>query len=236
MRYLLPLFILGLVSCSSVPAHLINEKYRAVLTQRDTSYHLKPGDILNIRFYNQDVDLNQALMTVLPDGRTDPYFMDDVVVAGKSVKELEADIVRYYARQVRVPEVSVQVTPAAEAIIIEGQFGGQSRNIATATNIIPYTSNMTLVQAIGRVGGYNLTACMHEVVIRRYYLDPKHPDVFRINLRDYADTPEDLILLPGDQIILERNWFILFRDYVDEYVWGMLPPFFRTMPITPPIW
>ncbi len=213
------LLVLAAIGCESTPVHEINEKYKDVLFQRENHYKIKAGDSVTIKFYNQDPDLNQVLL-VLPDGHTDPFFMDDAVFAGKTVKELEADITKYYAGQLKNPEISVGITPAGETIILEGMV---PRPVPQ-----PYTIRMTLVQAIGQGGGYLLTACLHQVIVRRTYLDPKHPDVFRVNLRDYEDTPEELFLLPGDHIIMQRNLAILIRDYIEEYVYGFLPPFFRS--------
>jgi len=211
-----------LCACVGVtPIHEVNEKYRDVLMQRQNEYRLKPGDTITLRFYNQDLELNQTLL-VLPDGHTDPFFMDDAVVGGKTIKEFEADINKFYAGQIQNSDVSVQVLPAGETITIEGQM------VKPATQ--PFTNKMTLMQAMGNAGGYKLTACLCEVIVRRYYPDPRKPDVIRVSLREYGDIPEDLLLLPNDQIIVERNWVILVRDYIDEYVWGFLPPFFRSIP------
>jgi protein involved in polysaccharide export with SLBB domain len=220
MKLSLSLFLgVCLVSCESTPIQDINAKYLKVLKQRETEYRIKPGDTVNMKFYNQDAELNQTLL-VLPDGHSDPFFMDDAVLAGKSIKELEEDIGRYYAQQVRNAEVSVQITPAGETIFLEGEV------VKPATQ--PYTLKMTLMQAMGNAGGYKLTACLHTVILRRSYLDPVNVDVYRISLRDYYDTHPELLLLPNDHIIVERNWVILVRDYINEYVWGFLPPFLRT--------
>jgi protein involved in polysaccharide export with SLBB domain len=224
---LLPGFLSFGCSTASTPIHEINEKYRDVLEQRENHYKIKPGDAVSIRFYNQDIDLNQTLL-VLPDGRTDPFFMDDAVFAGKTVKELEDDIRKYYAQQIQNPEISVGITSAGETVIIEGQI------VRQPPGPLPLTLRMTLVQAIGAVGGYKLTACLHSIVVRRPYLDPQHPDIFKVNLRDYEESPEELFLLPNDQIIVQRNVIIVVRDYIDDYVWGFFPPFFRSIPFITP--
>jgi hypothetical protein len=205
--------------CESTPIHTVNEKYQKVLEDRWSNYRIKPGDTVDLNFYNLVPELNQKLF-VLPDGRTDPFFMDNAEVAGKTVKELEELIHKYYVEQVRSTEVSVSITPAAENIILEGEV---LRPLPQ-----PYTLKMTLMQALGHAGGYKLTACLHTVIVRRPYLDALHPDVFRINLRDYADVKEELFLLPSDHIIVEKNLAILVRDYINDYVWGFLPPFLRS--------
>ena len=225
MQFLLLGVALAVSACQSVPIHKVNEKYRAVLNQRETQYRIKPGDTIEIRFFGTEVaDLTQKLL-VLPDGHTDPFYMDDAQVVGKSVKELEEDIRKYYVEQIKGRDLSVQITPAGETIILEGEV---LRPLPQ-----PVTLRMTLMQALGVAGGYKLTACLHTVIVRRSYLNAAHPDVFRINLRDYADAPEELFLLPNDHIIVEKNWVILVRDYINEYVWGFLPPFLRSIPLFP---
>jgi protein involved in polysaccharide export with SLBB domain len=219
--------LLGLLlaACKYTPIHEVNERYRDALLQRDLNYRIKAGDQVSIKFYKLDAEMNQALL-VLPDGHSDPFFMDDAILAGKTVKELEEDIKKYYVAQIPAnQEVSVQVVPTAESIIVEGELARPgTANSGVSTQ--PFTPKMTLSQALGNAGGYKITACLHSVVVRRSYLDPKHPEVFRVNLRDYPDIPEELFLLPNDHIMVERNLVILVRDYINEYVWGFLPPFF----------
>jgi protein involved in polysaccharide export with SLBB domain len=214
--------VLLLCGCRATPLPEINQRYRQVLLQRETQYRLKPGDVITLRFYNQDMELNQTLL-VLPDGRTDPFFMDDAQVAGKTIPELQEEIRRHYADQINQSEISMQVAPAGETVTVEGEV--------IRPSIQPYAIKMTLLQALGNSGGYKLTAHLRGVIVRRYFLDPRKPDVFRVNVNAYAHTPEDLVLLPSDQIVVERTFLILIRDYIDEYVWGFLPPFFRSIPI-----
>jgi protein involved in polysaccharide export with SLBB domain len=203
---------------TTVPIHQINEKYRAQLNERQQNYRIKPGDTVTIKFYNLEPELTQALL-VLPDGRTDPFFMDNTVFAGKTVKELEGELVKYYAKQVTSPEISVLVAPAGETVVMEGEV---LRPIPQ-----PLTLKMTLLQALGNAGGYKITGSLKHVIVRRPFLNAEHPDVFRVDVWDYADIPEELFLLPNDHIIVEKHWLINIRDYITEYVWGFLPPFLR---------
>jgi protein involved in polysaccharide export with SLBB domain len=220
MRNALPVLGLLLAGCGGVtPIHEINEKYRDLLAQRESHYRIKPGDSISVKFYNQDADLNQTLL-VLPDGRTDPFFMDDAVFAGRTVTELQEDIRKYYQQQIQNPEISLGVTPVGETIILEGEVESSRSRGST---IQPYTVKMTILQAMGNAGGYKLTARLPKVILIRPYLDPRHPEVYRIDLSHYADSPEDLLLLPNDHIIVKRNWAIMARDYIVEYVWGFLP-------------
>ncbi len=238
MKKLALVLFLGLGGCAHTPIHEINERWRDILEQRRTQYKVKAADTISMKFYNvPDVELTQTV-TVLPDGRCDPFFMDDMIVAGKTVKELEADIKKFYAQSVSDAELSVQITPALEQIILEGELGsgkGVGSGGGGTGTAIPYTPNLTLLQAMGQQGGYKLTACLHNIIVRRSYLNPRYPEVFHVNIRDFAnvrrdtiDMPEDLMLLPGDHIIVQRNLAILIRDLLEEYFYGFFPPLLRS--------
>jgi len=212
--YLL-VFLPLLPACvSPTPIKDINQKYSEQLEQRGREYKIKPGDTITVKFYAQDPELNQVWF-VLPDGRTDPFFMDDSVVAGKTVKQLQEDMKRYYADQVRDGELSVDIRPAEESVIVEGQL--------VRPLVFPYHNGMTMLQVMGMSGGYKLTACLDQVILRR------GTDVFRVDMSDYHDTPDDLLLLPNDHIVVERNVIILIRDYIEEYVYGFFPPILRSL-------
>jgi protein involved in polysaccharide export with SLBB domain len=199
---------------SPTPIKEINQKYSDLLEQRATQYRIKPGDTITVKFYAQDPELNQVWF-VLPDGRTDPFFMNDAVVAGKTVRQLEEDVKRSYVDQVRDGELSMDIRPAEESVILEGQL--------VRPAVVPYQNRMTLLQAMGTTGGYRVTACLDQVILRR------GQDVFRIDMSDYHDTPDDLYLLPNDHIVVERNLVILIRDYIEEYVYGFFPPVLRSL-------
>jgi hypothetical protein len=210
---------LGLAGCASHTPSQINELYREVLEQRATHYRIKPGDTLTVKFYGAGgkSDLDQELR-VLADGRTDPYFLDNLVVAGLTVDELKAKLVTTYEKEVTAAIASLQVEPLAETVVIEGEV--------ESPGVVNYFPRMTLSQLISRSGGYKITACIDSVRLKRPYLNPEHPDVFTVDL---SDDSAEIFLLPEDQIWVERNLWIYARDYVREYVWGMLPPIFSSI-------
>jgi protein involved in polysaccharide export with SLBB domain len=218
----LPLLLLGLVSCHAIPPHELNELYRVEITQRETQYRIKPGDSISIRIFNPTpgqpgVSLDQTL-GVLPDGRTDPFFLDNLIVGGKTIVELQTEIAAAYAAQINQPEVSVQITPADEFVYIVGEVRTPGQQ--TITN------RTTLSQAMARAGGYRVTASADEVLLIRPFRDHRRPDRFVIDLYDFS---EDVVLLPDDQIIVDPTTWILIREYMREYIWGLLPPLLPTL-------
>lgn len=213
---LLPLFLLSLVSCRWVdptPPHEINELYRDVLDQRDTQYLLKPGDSIQLRFYNPPVLALDQFFSVLSDGRADPYFMDNAIVAGKTLRQLEDEVRLHYSDQIESPEIILQVTMADERVYLEGHAAN-----ANPTNL---KRRMTLSQLLADAGGYQITASADSVLLVRPYWNPDHPDRFRVSL---YDDSEEIFLLPNDHIVVEPTTWILLRDYFVEYIAGLVSP------------
>jgi protein involved in polysaccharide export with SLBB domain len=201
-----------LVSCAVTPPREVNEKYTAVIAQRHDHYVLKDGDTITVKLYNRAGDLNQSGVLVLPDGRSDLFYMDNQLLSGKTVAEMEADLKAHIAGEVLNPEVSIQVTPKGEKIYMVGQF--------ERPGTIDLTTKMTLQQAISATGGIKVTGDSDWALLRRPFGNPRHPDLFRIDLNDES---EEIFLLPEDQIVLQRTFVAGLQNYLREYIFGLLP-------------
>ena len=207
-------------SCSVTPPSEINAKYSGVLEQRHNHYSLKPGDTISIELYNLDSDLDQSTNLILPDGRSDLFHMHDVQIAGKTVAAFEAEFKDELAEEFRndVPETKIQVSPAEAFIYVYGEFERPPGRFA-------FTEKMTLQEAISAAGGMRVTGDTDWALLTRPYHDPRHPDLFRIDLNDRS---EGLFLLPGDQVLLERTFFATVGSYLREYVFSIFSPAFST--------
>ena len=204
-------------SCAVTTPSEINHKYAAVLQERQNHYRLKPGDQISIQLYNLESDLDQEQSLILPDGRSDLFHMHDYKLAGKTVEEFEEDLREELVAELRnqVTEVRIQVTPAQEFVYLVGEFSGST------SSRMPFTEKMTLQEAIATAGGMRLTGDTDWALLRRPYLDPRHPDRFRVDLNDESEA---LFLLPGDQIVLGRTWFASVGAYLREYLFGIFSP------------
>ncbi len=209
-------------SCKVISPSEINDMYRDVLRQRHSRYQLKEGDSISIQLYQHVEDsYNQPTSLVLPDGRSDLFYMHDVELAGKSIDELEKEL---RARMVqRWPtfdtdnDVRIQVIPREESIYMVGEFA--------RPGIVPLTSaKLTLHEAISHVGGLRITGDTDWALLRRPFGNPLNPALFRIDLNDES---EELLLLPGDQIVLGRTALAGLIHYIREYVFGPLIPVFQ---------
>ncbi len=203
-----------LVSCSVTSPKEINELYRAVLEDRRAHYRIKEGDLISIHLYNpQHRDLNQEKVVVRPDGKCDFFFADNLPVAGKTVPELEAEIRLRIAKEAREPEIAVRVEPRPEKVYLVGQFD--------KPQAVEFRTDLTLGEAIAAVNSWRCTGTPSYAVLTRPYMNPRHPDRFRISLWDES---EEIFLLPGDRVTLERNPWAAVIDWISQHIFGVLGP------------
>jgi protein involved in polysaccharide export with SLBB domain len=200
--------------CPVVPPQRVNEIYREVLEQRHNHYKIKDGDTVTVKLYNRVGDLNQASVVVLADGRADLFFMDNMKLAGKTLAEVEAELKTRIAAEVRDAEVSVLVTPRGERVYMVGQF--------ERPGFVDLTTKMTMHEAVSAVGGLRITGDTDYALLRRPFMNPWAPDLHRIDLNDET---QDIFLLPGDQIVLDRTWLATVIAYIREYLFGWFPPY-----------
>ena len=202
------------LGCSVTPPQTINEKYRELIEQRRNAYRLKPGDVIRIESSTQDPALNQRDVHVLPDGNSDLFLLGDYKVGGKTVGQVRTALKRQLADRAESVDVRIQVEPAeTELVHTVGQFVRPQLRLEM-------TVNMTLQEVISSSGGLRVTGDTDWALLRRPFLDPFNPDVYRIDLNDWS---EDIYLLPGDQIVVGRNFGGAVVHYLAEFIFGIIP-------------
>ena len=216
-RSVLPLcvaVILG-TSCESLtPPDTVNDLYWEVFDQRRNRYEIDEGDTVTIKLFDAEKEqLREQFLTILPDGRSDPFFMPAYRFSGKTIPEVEEDIVEFVKGVERNAEVSIVVLPGPQTVYVGGQV--------ERPGSVVLTPDMTFDEALAVVGGIRVTADSDYVLLRRPYHDPLHPDRFRL---DVNDTSADIFLLPSDEIYVQRTAWAGAVMYIREYIFGILPP------------
>ena len=132
-------------SCAVTSPGKVNDEYRAVIEQRHDHYTMKDGDSFQVELYNLEDGFNQTSL-VLPDGRSDLFYMNDFKFAGRTVDEVEREVTERLKGQVRdeVTDVRVQVTPRPDTIYAVGEF--------YRPGSITLGTKMTLQEAVSRGG------------------------------------------------------------------------------------
>lgn len=188
------------VGCSSTTYPEVPEAQRNI--EVDYDYVLGPGDEVTIFVWGNE-ELSSS-GTVRPDGKLTTRLVEDLQASGKTSTQLARDIESAYSEYVRQPVVSV----------IVGNFAGipeqTVRVVGEATNPkrVPYKKHMTLLDLMIAVGGLTPYADGNGSVLVRV-VDGKQV-TYSLRLDDLVrdgDISADLVLMPGDILIIAESWF-----------------------------
>ena len=129
---------------------------------RVPEYRLVPGDELIFNF-GQQQEVGQGTdfirrQRIRPDGRLSVFPIGDVVAAGRTVRELESELVKLLGAELKRPRVSVEVTDVAgNEVHVLGRVG-----VPGSYKAGPY---MTVSQAIAHAGGFSEDAATNSVLV-----------------------------------------------------------------------
>ena len=177
-------------------------------------YRLQKGDELAIKFfYNPELNEN---LRIGPDGRISLQLIGNVIAAGKSVSEVDADLTRLYAGRLSRPEVAVIVTEYANLRVY---IGGEVNN----GGLVNISGDMTLLQALMQAGGYRNSANLQQVILLRNQ-GTKEPLVSTVNIEQLLKgTSPDIFVEHGDIIFVPKSGIAKLGDFVDMYVNELVP-------------
>ena len=140
-------FALILVSgCQTVqPAKTPQEMSSEIASAPEPKLSLGPGDVLDFKFfYNPELNDSQ---TVRFDGKISLQLIGEVMAQGKSPLELQEEISKLYASQLRRPEATVIVRSLANRRVYVGGF-------VRTPGLIEMRTRLTALEAIMQAGGW----------------------------------------------------------------------------------
>ncbi len=189
---------------------------------------LGPGDELEIKFYYApELNLQQRIRS---DGKISLQLVGDVDAAGKTPEELDAALQSAFAKHLKYPELSV---------IVRGMY---SRRVLVTGEVLrpgpmEMPAQMSLMEAIGYSGGFNLvTANIKQVIISRDNADGSGKRTgYVVNMKDeYAGaitTP--FMLQPTDIVIVPRTAVVEVNQFMQQYINNNVPDagVFYTKPV-----
>jgi polysaccharide export outer membrane protein len=168
-------------------------------------YVIGPGDSLDVFVYLA-TELSTTNLPVRPDGRISLPLVPDIVAAGRSPTQLAKEITSRLKPYVIEPNVTVMVRSFV------GSPSQQVRIIGEATQprTLPYREGMTLVDAIIEARGLTRYAAGNRAEIIRRDGAGAPPRSLRVRLDDLmrgGDIGQDVLLRPGDTIVIPQGWF-----------------------------
>lgn len=169
----------------------------AQLHRRDR-YALRPGDSFELS-YRLTPEFNQTVM-VQPDGYVNLNVVGDMKVDGLSVEEVHDKIIEKVSKRLNQPELNITLKEFAKPyVVVAGEVERPGR--------IDLRENTTAMQAIMLAGGFKASGYDTQVYLFRR-INGEDAEVRRLNLHDLqktADLERDMVLQPGDMLLVPRN-------------------------------
>jgi len=164
------------------------------LAQTPSAFRVGPDDILVISVWDQK-DLDQ-IVVVRPDGRVSLALIGEIEAGGSTVAELSARLSKLYAQTVKGAQVVVSVREIRSRPVY---FPGN----VVRPGILQLTQDLTVLQALGAVGGALPGADPEAAYVER------GKEKIPVNLTlGKSDPSQSLKLLPFDTVVLPNATFV----------------------------
>lgn len=161
-------------------------------------YTLRAGDVLNLE-YRYTPELNQTV-TVLPDGYVNLNVVGDVRVSDLTVEQAHDLILRKAQEKLNDPELNLILKEFQQPyVVVAGEVGKPGK--------IDLRENTTAMQAILLSGGFAPSAQSGQVLLfRKINSEMAEIRVLKLTkLRKTADLERDVVLEPGDMLLVPRD-------------------------------
>jgi len=161
-------------------------------------YTVHPGDVLVINF-RYTPEFNDEI-TVGPDGRAMLKSAGEIVLAGRTLPEIQQEIIRNSTDKLVNPEVAVSLKDFERPnFVVAGEV--------QKPGPFDLRKPTTVLQAILLAGGPKEDSAMNHVYLfRRINSDTAEVHVLRLGRYDAGTRAKnDLLLQPGDMILVNRD-------------------------------
>jgi polysaccharide export outer membrane protein len=195
----LVLTALALSACAGTVRELpTSEQAEASAVQASEEYVIGSNDVLLINVWREP-ELSLNGVEVRLDGKISVPLIDDVQAAGLTPLQLKGVITDRLKEYVTAPQVTVVVSRVgSKSISIMGEVAREG--------MIPLQPKMRVLDAIAIAGGFSAFAGRSRIkVIRSSGQNPTEYSFDYDDFIDGADLAQNILLLPGDQIIVPEE-------------------------------
>lgn len=203
--YITALFILLTVSLA--PHTHAQQQAPTLTAPREDRYTLTAGDVLDIQ-YRYTPEFNQTI-TVQPDGYISLQIGGDVKVGGRTLQEVRSLVLVKARERLASPEVIVVLKEFQRPyVVVAGEVNQPGR--------IELREKLTAIQAVLLAGGMKETAKSSQIMVfKRLNADTAEVKVLNFKtLKKTSDLENDLMLQPGDMILVPRNRISKIERYL----------------------
>jgi polysaccharide biosynthesis/export protein len=188
-RFVLAIFVFCVFSELSRADEQLHERVR---------YKLHSGDVVALD-YRYTPEFNQTV-TIQPDGYVTLNIVGDVKVAGFTLDEVHDQILKMASSRLNHPELNLTLKDFEHpSIVVAGEVAKPGK--------FDLREDTTALQAVMLAGGFKDSAHDTKVVLFRR-LNNQMAEVKQLNLhniRQTSDLEKDMMLQPGDMLLVTRN-------------------------------
>lgn len=174
---------------------------------KDVRYTLNAGDVLDIQ-YRYTPEFNQTVM-VQPDGYVSLQMGGDIKVGGRNLEQVRNLILTRARARLASPEVTVILKEFQKPyVVVAGEVVQPGK--------LELREKLTAMQAVLLAGGFKDSAKSSQILIFRK-LNAETAEVKMLNFKDMkrtSDLENDLMLQPGDMLMVPRNRITKIERYV----------------------
>jgi protein involved in polysaccharide export with SLBB domain len=160
-------------------------------------YKIGPGDVLEITLWEGNSPKKEDIL-VRPDGRISFGFVEDLLVQGLTVTQLDNLLTRQLAAYVRKPRIDVVVKKYNSKFVTVVGAIASNREGGTGPGKYELTGKSTVLQVLSRAGGPTATADLKNITIRHKDGETASLNLYRAILQ--GDTSQDVVLDDGDLV------------------------------------
>jgi polysaccharide biosynthesis/export protein len=163
----------------------------------DPAYVIGPGDLIAVRVWNDEALGGRA--RVRSDGRISLPFVDDVVAAGMSPKDLARSLETRLAGYVNTPRITIALEE--EKLVTVSVFGE-----VVKPGVYDLTAGAGVLQALASAGGTTQWASGDKIFVLRKRPDGPRPLRIRFTQERLAhaeDVSASFRLRRGDVVVVE---------------------------------
>jgi polysaccharide export outer membrane protein len=193
------LLLIAICFLASATAAIAQQQTAPRLTTvTEERYRLQPGDVFEVQF-RYSPEFNQTV-TVQPDGYVSLEVGGDLKVAGLTIEQAHAAILKKASTRLQDPVATIVLKEFQKPyFVIAGEVSLPGR--------IEMRERVTALQAIMLAGGMKEGARSSQVVVfRRINTDTAEVKLLNLkSIRRTADLENDLTLQPGDMVFVPRD-------------------------------
>lgn len=185
-----------------------------VMEANPGGYRLSSGDQIEVVFaYHPERNIN---LTVRPDGKISMPFAEEVVAAGRTIAELDAELTAEVSGNgLRDAELSIVIRNyARQRVYVGGEVARPGER--------PLIPGETVYQAVAASGWFTNSAADDSVVLIRQ-AGPGTRQAMKFNFSEAALIAADVQLQPFDIIYVPRTSIARVGVWIDEHINKILP-------------